>query len=215
MHKKHVKLKVIWLSLKQEDPEIQKEILRIIDEQKPESVKELIITLKKTSCLKEQEILLLISKMQAKGQIVLKNQMTKHSSLSVFLRSDETMWYWITIIMGFVAALFFFVISETSYPLISIRNIAGPIFVLILPGYALGRILFPGNSPINPAQGHLEGIERLALSVGISVVLVSIVGLVIYFLIGSLHIPAIVITLLVFTLLIATISIVREYSSMS
>lgn len=213
MHKRRVKLKVMWLSLKQEDPEIQKEILRIIDEQKPESVKELIITLKKTSCLKEQEILLLISKIQAKGQIVLTNQMTTHSSLSVFLRSNERMWYWITIIMGFVAALLFFIISETTNPLISVRNIVGSIFVLILPGYALGRILFPCNSPINPAQGHLEGIERLALSVGISVVLVSIVGLVIYSLIGSLHMPAIVITLLVFTLFIATISIAQEYSS--
>ena len=208
-----VKLKVIWLSLKQEDPDIQKEILRIIDEQKPESVKELVITLKKTSCLKEQEILLLISKMQAKGQIVLKNQMTKHSSLSVFLRSNETMWYWITIIMGVIATLLFFVISETTHPLIGARNIIGLVFVLILPGYALVRILFPSNSPIKTAQGHLEGIERIALSVGISVVLVSIVGLLIYYLIGSLHMPAIVITLLVFTLFIATISIAREYSS--
>lgn len=52
-----------------------------------------------------------------------------------------------------------------------IRTVLGLPLVLFLPGYALVALLFP-------AKNGLEGIERAALSVGMSVAIVPLVGLV-------------------------------------
>lgn len=52
-----------------------------------------------------------------------------------------------------------------------IRTVLGLPLMLFLPGYALVALLFP-------AKSGLEGIERAALSVGISVAIVPIIGLV-------------------------------------
>jgi uncharacterized membrane protein len=44
------------------------------------------------------------------------------------------------------------------------------VFVLVAPGYALGALLFP-------KQGDIDGVERLVLGLGLSVVVVPLVGL--------------------------------------
>lgn len=51
-----------------------------------------------------------------------------------------------------------------------LRNIIGLPFVLFLPGYALIAALFP-------AKSDLDGIERMALSFGLSIAVVPLIGL--------------------------------------
>ena len=73
------------------------------------------------------------------------------------------------IIMGLVLLTDIFVltpgISETM-----LRNAIGLPFVLFLPGYALIAALFP-------AKSDLDGIERVALSFGLSIAVVPLIGL--------------------------------------
>ncbi len=73
------------------------------------------------------------------------------------------------IIMGLVLLTDIFVltpgINETIF-----RNILGLPFVLFLPGYALIAALFP-------AKSDLDGIERVALSFGLSIAIVPLIGL--------------------------------------
>lgn len=54
------------------------------------------------------------------------------------------------------------------------RQIIGLIFVLFLPGYAATAALFPENDQI-------DGIERVALSFGLSIVIVPLIGLALNF----------------------------------
>jgi len=51
------------------------------------------------------------------------------------------------------------------------------IFVLFLPGYAVTKALFTKNILGKATSKELETIARVALSVGLSIALVSIVGL--------------------------------------
>ena len=73
------------------------------------------------------------------------------------------------IVMGLALLTDIFVLtpglSETM-----LRNILGLPFVLFLPGYALIAALFP-------AKSDLDGIERTALSFGLSIAIVPLIGL--------------------------------------
>ena len=73
------------------------------------------------------------------------------------------------IVMGLMLLTDIFVltpgINETM-----LRNIIGLPFVLFLPGYALIAALFP-------AKSDLDGIERTALSFGLSIAVVPLIGL--------------------------------------
>lgn len=56
----------------------------------------------------------------------------------------------------------------------AVRQILGLIFVLFLPGYAATAALFPENDQI-------DGIERVALSFGLSIAIVPLIGLALNF----------------------------------
>jgi len=55
-----------------------------------------------------------------------------------------------------------------------LRQILGLVFVLFLPGYAATAALFPENEQI-------DGIERVALSFGLSIAIVPLIGLALNF----------------------------------
>lgn len=73
------------------------------------------------------------------------------------------------IVMGLMLLTDVFVLTpEISETLL--RNTVGLPFVLFLPGYALISALFP-------AKSDLDGIERVALSFGLSIAVVPLIGL--------------------------------------
>jgi len=85
----------------------------------------------------------------------------------------------------------------------SIRTALGLPMVLFLPGYALIAMFFPKKS-------GLEGMERIALSVGMSVVIVPLIGLALNFTtLGIREIPLLV-SLSVFTLLACGVAYIRR-----
>jgi len=65
--------------------------------------------------------------------------------------------------------------------------------VLFLPGYALIAALFP-------SKNDLDGIERLALSFGLSIAVVPLIGLGLNFTPFGIRLVPIIVSLSVFTL---------------
>ena len=73
------------------------------------------------------------------------------------------------IVMGLVLLTDLFVLAPGLNESM-VRNILGLPLVLFLPGYALIAALFP-------AKSDLDGIERTALSFGLSIAVVPLIGL--------------------------------------
>lgn len=84
-----------------------------------------------------------------------------------------------------------------------IRIILGITMVLFLPGYALIEALFPGKN-------DLDGIERLALSFGLSIAVVPLIGLGLNFTPFGIRLVPILISLSVFTLAMLMIAHYRR-----
>ncbi len=75
--------------------------------------------------------------------------------------------------------------------------------VLFVPGYALIAALFPGKKDI-------DGIERIALSFGLSIAVVPLIGLVLNYTPFGIRLDPVVVSLVIFTLAMAAVAQVRR-----
>jgi len=84
-----------------------------------------------------------------------------------------------------------------------VRIILGLLLVLFLPGYSLISALFPAND-------DLDGIERIALSFGLSIAVVPLLGLALNYTPFGIRLVPILVVLSVFTVSLAVIAGVRR-----
>jgi uncharacterized membrane protein len=91
--------------------------------------------------------------------------------------------------------------------------VLGSIFVLWLPGYTFIKALFPVEPPLKTSKESLDTIERIALSLGMSLALVPIVGLLLNYTPWGIRLTPIVLSLLALTLIFATAAVIREYQA--
>ncbi len=91
-----------------------------------------------------------------------------------------------------------------EFPWVISRWVLGSVFVLFLPGYVTVEALFP-------KARDLDGIERFALSVGLSLALVPLVGLLLNYTPWGIRLDPIVISLSILTLGIAMVGLGRQY----
>ena len=107
-------------------------------------------------------------------------------------------------VMGLVLLTDIFVLtpglSETM-----LRNILGLPLVLFLPGYALIAALFP-------AKSDLDGIERTALSFGLSIAVVPLIGLGLNYTPWGIRPLPILISLSAFTFIMCGLAYLRRTS---
>jgi uncharacterized membrane protein len=90
------------------------------------------------------------------------------------------------------------VLSETA-----VREFLGLPLVLFLPGYSLIAALFP-------AKSDLDGIERIALSFGLSIAVVPLIGLGLNYTPWGIRLVPILICLSVFTLIMCGLAYLRR-----
>jgi uncharacterized membrane protein len=103
-----------------------------------------------------------------------------------------------------VTAIVAFTVLEDAFPLVYLRNVLGTTFILWLPGYAFIKALFPQKLPFAKALAHsldasekgLDAIERIALSMGMSIALVPIVGLLLNYTPWGIRLTPIILSLL-------------------
>jgi len=178
-------------------------IIQTVKESKPENVKQLIKLVQEKLPLSEREIFNRILYLQEKEELHLEpHQTLTPQKLTTYLSSSQVYWYWITVILASTTALLVFIIPENAFPLVYARYILGSIFVLWLPGYTLIKALFP--------EKELDSVERVALSIAMSLALVPITGLLLNYTAWGIRLTPITISLLALTLTFATAAIVRE-----
>jgi len=194
-----------------ENSNADQKIIQIIKEKKPKNVEHLIIFAKEELKIPEQDIVKLILKLQSDGKISFKKQPRPIQSIVVYLKTEQTYWYWITIFIAITTTITVFIIPEELHSWVYIRYILGLIFVLWLPGYAFIKALFPKSATSKTSEKNLDTIERIALSMGMSLALVPIVGLLLNYTPWGIRLTPVVLSLLALTVAFATAALLREY----
>lgn len=190
-------------------------ILKAAKEQHPETKSQLVMLVHQKTDLSE-DVMNLINQLEDEGKIQfsVKREMASVSSESYFFKS-ESAWYWTILAVAIATAITAFTIPQDLYPLVYLRNILGVIFVLFLPGFAFVKALFPLKVPIETSSESFDTIERVVLSVGMSLALASIIGLILYYSPIGAGAVQYTLSLLIFAIIFATIALIREHQAKS
>jgi len=95
------------------------------------------------------------------------------------------------------------ILAVALVPESPLRTVLGIPFVLFFPGYALVSSLFPGKM-------DLDGVERLALSIGLSLAVVPLIGLALNYTPWGIRLQPTMASLFLFTLVMSLLSAYRR-----
>ncbi|WP_243671324.1 DUF1616 domain-containing protein [Vulcanisaeta sp. JCM 16161] len=115
--------------------------------------------------------------------------------------SIEGLWYWVS--LSLIATSILVVTLISSGPLIYLRYGLGALMLLFMPGYALVEALYPRGDELSP-------LERLALSIGLSLAIVPLIGLVLNYTPWGIRFIPIVVSTNAVTIALLTIALVRK-----
>jgi hypothetical protein len=153
--------------------------------------------------LKPYEAAELLHQLSAEGRVSLEDP-NPPRRLSNYAGSTYSLWFW-----GVVASVALTMASIYAFPkhppYIYLRYVLGSIFVLYLPGYALIEALYPKKE-------DLQGLERLALSIGLSLALTPLVGLALNYTPWGIRLNPILASLSLLTVLLALLALNRKFS---
>jgi hypothetical protein len=165
------------------------------------TIPELVEKLVKDKGLKFKDASKTVYILWKKGDLTLSEQ-TPPSNLWSFAFNLESLWFWaITTLVTFTMLTVFFV--QTS-PLLYLRYVLGGIFILFLPGFMLISALYP-------RAGEIDGLERLALSIGLSLAIVPLVGLALNYTPWGITLTPIMISLTILAEALAIGALIRKY----
>ena len=180
-------------------------IIQRIKAENPRTVRDLFeIVGKKRPTLAEEDFIQSIKELKESGTLKLELPTPKADSYLAYLAiRDENTWFHLVVLAALTTILTIYILPST-YPIVVFRWILGSIFVLFLPGYVTVQALFSGRR-------ELDDIERFALSVGLSLAITPLMGLLLNYTPWGIRLDPIVLSLSIFTLDMAIIGTIRRY----
>ena len=185
------------------DLSVKDYIVQTVINEKPETVSKLIKIMRQKYSLTEHELAQILVQLENEGKMHFKEKETSiPPTLKEYIFSSKARWYWSIITLAMVTTITVFTIPENAYPIVYIRYVLGSIFVLWLPGYSFIKALFPTK--------ELDSVERISLSIGMSLALVPIVGLLLNFTPWGIRTTPVILSLLALTIAFATAAVIRD-----
>jgi len=189
-------------------------IIKIVEEQKPSTLEELVDLAKTRLDISDDEVLAAILRLQDEGKINLRAaEQRAPQKLVAYLMTADAHWYWITLFLATATTITVWAVPEDAIPAVYIRHLLGTLFLVYLPGYSLVKALFPAKSPLRTQSENLDIVERAALSLGLSIALVPIIGLLLNYTPWGIRLGQIILGSFIATTIFATIGIAREHAA--
>jgi len=187
-------------------------LISIVQDKKPETIRQLIYLVKKEVNVPEADILWVIQNLKEEKKFEFIELLFPESPVNYIL-SRNALWFWTTVIISVLSVLAIFLIPESAFPQTYLRNFLGIVFVTYLPGYTLIKTLYPISVPLKTRSLTLDSIERIALSLALSLSLTPMIGLILYYTPAGLNISIIVLCLLGVTFIFAASGVLCEYKA--
>jgi len=120
-----------------------------------------------------------------------------------YTSSLYSLWFWMLVSVVVLTTTSIYVLPQGP-PYIYVRYATGALSVLYLPGAALIEALYPKRKDLEP-------LERLALSIGLSLALVPLVGLVLNYTPWGIRLNPVYAALSLLTVALAVLAVYRKF----
>ena len=177
---------------------LQQRILRSVATRKRYSIKDLVVELQHTysKSLSIEEIQSAVKKLENDKKITLLEPDTNGHFFHYIMRGYNGLSLWLTIAATCLMMTLVFILPNVE-PWFYLRIITGVVFVLYIPGNALLQLVF--------SHRNIEQIEQVILSIGLSIALISIIGLMLKYLL-ELTVESAVISIGVSSIILSAIA---------
>jgi hypothetical protein len=192
-------------------PDIDETIIQIMDEHESLTVQQLMNLLKDRLQLTETEIDENLNRLNHEGRIKLEKQPVFSHSIPYsksYISTASAYWFFLIVALTLGTTIAVFGISEYA-PESIIRYALGFIYVLVLPGYSLMRILFPCKRFGSKENMLIDWLTRFSFSVVFSIAIVSMVGLALDY-VWAVNLDSLILSLSSLTFFFAIVAFVRE-----
>ena len=194
-------------SQSQPKPSLRDVVRNTIRSEHPKTVAELAQLVSADGTVYEDEFMAALKEAVSEGGIELQEPSYKlESALDYLFTITISGWFWATMILA-VSAILSVAFVPDAFPVNVIRWVLGSVFVLYLPGYTLIQFLFAEKK-------ELDSLERFALSVGLSLAVVPLIGLILNYLPWGIRLEPITISLSLFVVSFAILAAARKYISL-
>lgn len=189
-------------------------MIQTVKKDKPETANQLIALMRERHYIPPEQTTSLIIELENEDLLhFTRQEPSTPASAKEYIFSKQAAWYWTTIMFAAVTAIAVFAIPEGDVPFAYLRFSLGIIFVLFLPGFTFIKALFPAKVPIKTSSENMDTIERVALSFGMSLALLPIVGLLLNYTLWGIRLTPITLSLLSLTVVFATAALLREHQT--
>jgi hypothetical protein len=200
-------------SLDKQKAQIKEIILETVKKERPQTTSELINMIHGKTGLAKNEITSLLIELENEDKLHLTKRQTPFpTSVKEFIFSKHAAFYWITIAIATATTISVFTIPENS-SVVFIRLALAFAFVLFLPGYAFMTLLFPQKLPAETSSDNMNNLERIALSIGTSLVFTVISGLILNYSPWGIRLAPMTLSLLALSVVFATAAVLHEFQS--
>jgi hypothetical protein len=158
----------------------------------------------KNSAVTDTEVADLVWRLAERGQVDVEDVPPQVRSLREYLVLwERNVWFYMSVAVSLMTVLVIYTVPS-QLPLALLRWILGSVFVLFIPGYVTVEALFPKGR-------ELDAIERFVLSVGLSLIIVMLIGLLLNYTPLGIRLTPIVISLTIFTIGLSSATLVRKF----
>jgi hypothetical protein len=187
-----------------ENDVLEEKILELVESKHPSTSSELVELMSTELNISKKDSINLLLILEDKGKIFFRDKNSKIPSPFIsYLLSPHIFWYWKIIIISIVTIFTSLGFLKENLIFNYARYIFGSIYLMYLPGYCIFKNLY--------IYEDIDKIKESVLSIGISVSVVSIIGIILNYTPWGISIEPILILNTILILFLSTIALKREY----
>lgn len=137
------------------------------------------------------------------GKLIIEDHNKPSSFIAYLTRLDYTLWYWTALSLNILLLILIY-LSGFIPNLLVTRYIIGTLFILFLPGYLTTEALYPRKEDITP-------LERVALSIGLSLAIVPLIGLILNYTPWGIRLIPILVALTIYNMGVSIVALYRKF----
>ena len=183
--------------------EMEKRILNVVRHTRAQTLREVVEEVAERLHIGKHEAAKYIHDLWKRGELEIEDP-NPPKTFPRYVFSIYGAWFWTILILITLMATAIYLLPQNP-PYIYLRYVLGSLFILYLPGHTLIETLYP-------KEEDLEPLERLALSIGLSLALVPLVGLILNYTPWGIRLTPVFTALAILTTGLSITAITRKYS---